>query len=60
MLLLGIPYALAVGQEQEIVEREREEGLMREGASSVSFFPFSLSLNTVFFFGSQNELDLVD
>lgn len=36
VLLLGIPYALAVGQEQEIMEREREEGLMREGASSVS------------------------
>ena len=36
VLLLGIPYALAFGQEQEIMEREREEGLMREGASSVS------------------------
>lgn len=36
VLLLGIPYALALGQEQEIMEREREEGLMREGASSVS------------------------
>jgi mitochondrial import receptor subunit TOM22 len=37
VLLLGIPYALAFGQEQEIMEREREEGLMREGASSVSW-----------------------
>jgi len=36
VLLLGIPYALAFSQEQEIMEREREEGLMREGASSVS------------------------
>ncbi|KAF7502628.1 hypothetical protein GJ744_005422 [Endocarpon pusillum] len=35
VLLLGIPYALAFGQEQEIMEREREEGLMREGASSM-------------------------
>lgn len=35
VLLLGIPYALAFSQEQEIMEREREEGMMREGASSV-------------------------
>ena len=39
VLLMGIPYALALGQEQEIMEREREEGLMREGASSVSPIP---------------------
>lgn len=39
VLLLGIPYALAFGQEQEIMEREQQESLMREGASSVSWVP---------------------
>ena len=41
VILLGIPYALAFGQEQEIMEREREEGLMREGADSVSLSSIS-------------------
>jgi import receptor subunit TOM22 len=27
--LLGIPYALALGQEQEIVEEEKRQGMMR-------------------------------
>jgi mitochondrial import receptor subunit TOM22 len=33
--LLGIPYALALGQEQEIVEEEKRQGMMSEGASSI-------------------------
>jgi mitochondrial import receptor subunit TOM22 len=33
--LLGIPYALALGQEQEIVEEEKRQGMMTEGASAL-------------------------
>jgi len=33
--LLGIPYALALGQEQEIVEEEKRQGMMTEGASGL-------------------------
>lgn len=34
-LLLGIPYALALGQEQEIMEEEKRQGMMSEGASAL-------------------------
>ena len=33
VLLLGLPYALAFGGEQEMVEQERQQGMMAEGAS---------------------------
>jgi import receptor subunit TOM22 len=33
--LLGIPYALALGQEQEIMEEEKRQGMMSEGASAL-------------------------
>jgi len=33
--LLGIPYALALGQEQEIIEQEKRQGMMSEGASAL-------------------------
>ncbi len=33
--LLGIPYALALGQEQEIVEEEKRQGMMSEGAGAM-------------------------
>ena len=33
--LLGIPYALALGQEQEIIEQEKRQGMMTEGASGL-------------------------
>ena len=36
VLLLGLPYALAFGGEQEMVEAERQQGMMAEGASVMS------------------------
>lgn len=33
MLLLGLPYALAFGEEQMVQEEERQRQLMNEGAS---------------------------
>jgi len=33
--LLGIPYALALGQEQEIVEEEKRQGMMSEGVGGM-------------------------
>lgn len=35
MLLLGIPYALALGDEQQLMEEERQRGLMAEGAQGM-------------------------
>jgi len=34
-MLLGIPYALAMTQEQEIVEEEKRQAMMSEGASAM-------------------------
>lgn len=34
MLLLGLPYALAFGDEQMVQEEERQRQLMNEGATS--------------------------
>lgn len=35
VLLLGIPYALALGEEQQYIEEERQRGLMAEGAQGM-------------------------
>jgi len=35
VLLFGMPYALAFGAEQELMEEERQRGLMAEGASGI-------------------------
>jgi import receptor subunit TOM22 len=35
ILLLGIPYALALGEEQQFVEQERQQALMQEGAQGM-------------------------
>ncbi|ETN44911.1 uncharacterized protein HMPREF1541_09786 [Cyphellophora europaea CBS 101466] len=35
VLLLGIPYALALSEEQALVEQERQQGLMAEGAQGL-------------------------
>ncbi|RMZ76882.1 hypothetical protein DV738_g4720, partial [Chaetothyriales sp. CBS 135597] len=35
VLLLGIPYALALGEEQQLMEEERQRGLMSEGAEGI-------------------------
>ena len=35
VLLLGIPYALALGEEQQLMEEERQRGLMAEGAQGM-------------------------
>ena len=35
VLLLGLPYMLAVGQEQELMEEERQRTMMMEGASGI-------------------------
>lgn len=35
ILLLGIPYALALGEEQQYIEEERQRGLMAEGAQGM-------------------------
>lgn len=35
VLLLGIPYALALGDEQQLMEEERQRGLMAEGAQGM-------------------------
>ena len=35
VLLLGIPYALALGEEQQLMEEERQRGLMQEGAAGM-------------------------
>lgn len=35
VMLLGIPWALAVGQEQELMEQEREANMYKEGAGAM-------------------------
>jgi mitochondrial import receptor subunit TOM22 len=35
VLLLGIPYALALGEEQQLMEEERQRGMMAEGAQGM-------------------------
>lgn len=35
VLLLGIPYALALSEEQALVEAERQQGMMQEGAQGM-------------------------
>jgi len=35
ILLLGIPYALALGEEQQIMEEQRQAGMMAEGAQGM-------------------------
>lgn len=35
VLLLGIPYALALSEEQALVEAERQQGMMQEGAQGL-------------------------
>jgi len=35
ILLLGIPYALALGEEQQYVEEERQRGMMEQGAQGI-------------------------
>jgi Mitochondrial import receptor subunit Tom22 len=35
VLLLGIPYALALGDEQQMMEEERQRGMMAEGAQGM-------------------------
>lgn len=35
VLLLGLPYALALGDEQQIQEEERQRMLMQEGAQGL-------------------------
>lgn len=35
ILLLGIPYALALGEEQQIIEEERQRSMMQEGAQGL-------------------------
>jgi len=35
VLLLGIPYALALGEEQAAMEEERQRGMMQEGAQGM-------------------------
>ncbi|EXJ78788.1 hypothetical protein A1O1_09190 [Capronia coronata CBS 617.96] len=35
ILLLGIPYALALGEEQQYMEEERQRGMMAEGAQGL-------------------------
>lgn len=35
VLLLGIPYALALGEEQQSMEEERQRGMMAEGAQGM-------------------------
>lgn len=35
VLLLGIPYALALGEEQQFMEDERQRGMMAEGAQGM-------------------------
>lgn len=35
ILLLGIPYALALGEEQQYIEEERQRALMQEGAQGI-------------------------
>ncbi|KAK5049125.1 hypothetical protein LTR84_005548 [Exophiala bonariae] len=35
ILLLGIPYALALGEEQQYIEEERQRALMQEGAQGM-------------------------
>ena len=34
-----IPFSLAVAQEQEIEQQEREQGMLREGATQVRNLP---------------------
>jgi mitochondrial import receptor subunit TOM22 len=35
VLLLGIPWGLAVSEEQALVEAERQQGMMQEGAQGM-------------------------
>ena len=35
VLLLGIPYAISLGEEQQLMEEERQRGLMSEGAAGM-------------------------
>jgi len=35
ILLLGIPYALALGEEQQYMEEERQRGMMEQGAQGM-------------------------
>lgn len=35
VLLLGIPYALALSEEQALMEAERQQGMMQEGAQGM-------------------------
>lgn len=35
VLLMGIPYALALGEEQQLMEEERQRGMMAEGAQGM-------------------------
>ncbi|RVX74166.1 hypothetical protein B0A52_01998 [Exophiala mesophila] len=35
ILLLGIPYALALGEEQQYIEEERQRSMMQEGAQGL-------------------------
>ncbi|KIX08612.1 uncharacterized protein Z518_03268 [Rhinocladiella mackenziei CBS 650.93] len=35
ILLLGIPYALALGEEQQYIEEERQRSMMAEGAQGI-------------------------
>jgi len=35
VLLLGIPYALAMGEEQAIMEEQRQQTMMQEGAQGM-------------------------
>jgi len=35
ILLLGIPYALALGEEQQYAEEERQRGMMEQGAQGM-------------------------
>jgi len=37
VLLLGIPWALAYTEEQQMIEMEKEQGMMQRGASEVSY-----------------------
>ena len=35
VLLLGVPYALALSEEQALMEAERQQGMMQEGAQGI-------------------------
>ena len=42
MIFWGVPYGLALLQETELLEQEREQGMLREGGNMVSMTIYKL------------------